>query len=135
MSEGGSSESLVVLLMLKLRRHAVTFILTLKCVLIDSAFSKLGQAAGSCSPPARTIFHPPACIIDDTRASPLQPSPAHSSPAQPSTAQPSPAQPSTAQHSPASPARAGTMSRSADTRYLQSANSSAGPGRGSRAQP
>ena len=89
MSEGGSSESLVVLLMLKLRRHAVTFILTLKCVLIDSAFSKLGQAAGSCSPPARTIFHPPACIIDDTRASPLQPSPA-----QPSTAQHSPAQPS-----------------------------------------
>ena len=130
MSEGGSSESLVVLLMLKLRRHAVTFILTLKCVLIDSAFSKLGQAAGSCSPPARTIFHPPACIIDDTRASPLQPTPA-----QPSTAQHSPAQPSTAQHSPASPARAGTMSRSADTRYLQSANSSAGPGSGSRAQP
>ena len=100
MSEGGSSESLVVLLMLKLRRHAVTFILTLKCVLIDSAFSKLGQAAGSCSPPARTIFHPPACIIDDTRASPLQPSPAHSS-----LAQPSPAQASTAQHSQPSPGR------------------------------
>ena len=66
------------------RRH---FYLNAKMCFNRFSIQQLGQAAGSCSPPARTIFHPPACIIDDTRASPLQPSPANSSPALPGQAQ------------------------------------------------
>ena len=89
MSEGGSSEGLVVLLMLKLRRHAVTFILTLKCVLIDSAFSKPGQAPGTRQqlPASPDYLSSSPLVLLMTRA------PAHSSPASPLQ----PSQPSQAQ--------------------------------------